>query len=203
MGTKAVVKYVAGLAAILVAMGLSFAAPSYAAKDMLISGSGVGPYKMGTTGKKALHSKLYTKPQKLPGCPTIPPAVKGKASKAIGVDWSGKKWTKKSKVDTVYVYGAKVGKKRVVTKQGVGVGAKVKKVERRVKHLKRSSHLAKWVPVLSVRSGKHWINFVVDNFDAQGHLITSWSKLKKQPVSFIEVTNKRVSKIPYGGSGGC
>lgn len=193
----------AGVAALLVAMGLSFATPSYAAKNMLISGSGVGPYKMGTTGTKALHSKLYTKPKKVSGCPIIPPAVKGKASRSIGVGWSGKKWTKRSKIDAVYVYGAKVGKKRVVTKQGVGVGATVKKVERRVKHLKKSTHLAKWVPVLSVRSGKRWINFVVNNFDAQGHLIKSWSKLKKQPVSFIEVTNKRVSKLPYGGSGGC
>lgn len=209
MGSKSVVvKYVAGVAALVVAVGLFFAAPSYAANKLLISGSGVGPYKVGTTGKQAAHSKLYTKPYKVPGCPTVPPVVKGAAGSAIGVIWShgkAKDWTPKAKVAQVLVYGAKVGKKRVVTKQGLGVGSTVKQVEARTKHLKRSAFSAKWAPVLSVRSGKGWINFEVQYWDeASGKMITGgWAKLKKQPVVSIVVTKKRLSKVPYGGSGGC
>ncbi|HEX7740600.1 MAG TPA: hypothetical protein VF426_13230 [Marmoricola sp.] len=196
-------KVMAVLTGLVVALSLGATTPSYAAKHVLISGSGVGPYKMGTTGAKAVHSKLYTKPRKVKGCPIFPPTIKSKAArKSIGVDWSGKTWTKKSKINRIYVFGKKVGKAPIRTKHGAGVGTKVTALKKLVKHLKANSHLGKWVPVLSKRSGKHWLNFVVNNY-VKDHEITSWSKLGKRPVSMIIIANKRLAKMPYGGAGGC
>ncbi|MFT4263231.1 MAG: hypothetical protein QM572_07615 [Nocardioides sp.] len=197
--------------ALVAAVSLQAASPSSAAKagTWVISGKGVGPYVIGTTGSKALKSSLYTKPSKATACGsryTVPPAAKGAAGKALYLTWDYRKhkdWTKSAKLAGVGVFKAKAKNKSIATKEGITIGSTVADVEAKVSGVQRTADLAKYQPLLAVRSGKRWINFWIDwGYDYENPP-TSWDQLAGAKVTSIYVGRESYLTQSYFGSGGC